>query len=159
MMSVFGRGLKRDVKSSSFGSSKTYLLIPTLVLGFKMNSSNIKAAARAFRVGSKPDFVLGGTLHPSVKWAEEDNEVDPDELAKVDKVVVQQGYIFSWICSLCLTICRVPKSLKLLDGTHEMDSFCLSHTETKKVPWSDERPLENKELNAIIGALFTLWRY
>ncbi|PWA92677.1 ulp1 protease family, C-terminal catalytic domain-containing protein [Artemisia annua] len=26
------------------------------------------------------------------------------------------------------------------------------------VPWSDERPLENKELNAIIGAWFTLWR-
>nr|GEV51054.1 nucleotide-binding, alpha-beta plait [Tanacetum cinerariifolium] len=40
-------------------------------------------AARAFRAGSKPDFVLGGTLHPTVKWAEEDNEVDPDELAKI----------------------------------------------------------------------------
>ncbi|GKB19535.1 hypothetical protein Tco_0853458 [Tanacetum coccineum] len=26
------------------------------------------------------------------------------------------------------------------------------------VPWSNERSLENKELNAIIGALFTLWR-
>ncbi|PWA74706.1 hypothetical protein CTI12_AA249150 [Artemisia annua] len=25
------------------------------------------------------------------------------------------------------------------------------------VPWSDERPLENKELNAIVGAWFTLW--
>ncbi|KAK9061768.1 hypothetical protein SSX86_018951 [Deinandra increscens subsp. villosa] len=41
------------------------------------------AAARAFRVGSKPDFVLGGTSHPSVKWAEEDARVDPDELAKI----------------------------------------------------------------------------
>ncbi|PWA72502.1 Nucleotide-binding, alpha-beta plait [Artemisia annua] len=46
-------------------------------------------AARAFRVGSKPDFVLGGTLHPSIKWAEEDNEVDPDELAK-DKEGISQ---------------------------------------------------------------------
>ncbi|GJY81062.1 hypothetical protein Tco_0493813 [Tanacetum coccineum] len=27
-----------------------------------------------------------------------------------------------------------------------------------KVPWSNKRPLENKELNAIIGAWFTLWR-
>ncbi|GJW16376.1 ABC transporter C family member 12-like protein [Tanacetum coccineum] len=27
-----------------------------------------------------------------------------------------------------------------------------------QVPWSNERPLENKELNAIIGAWFTLWR-
>ncbi|GJY98627.1 hypothetical protein Tco_0516057, partial [Tanacetum coccineum] len=27
-----------------------------------------------------------------------------------------------------------------------------------KVPWSNERPLENKDLNAIIGAWFTLWR-
>ncbi|GJZ67714.1 ulp1 protease family, C-terminal catalytic domain-containing protein [Tanacetum coccineum] len=26
------------------------------------------------------------------------------------------------------------------------------------VPWSNERPLENKEFNAIIGAWFTLWR-
>ncbi|GJW99815.1 hypothetical protein Tco_0183729 [Tanacetum coccineum] len=26
------------------------------------------------------------------------------------------------------------------------------------VPWSNQRPLENKELNAIIGAWFTLWR-
>ncbi|GJX09661.1 NAC domain-containing protein 82-like protein [Tanacetum coccineum] len=26
------------------------------------------------------------------------------------------------------------------------------------VPWSNERPLKNKELNAIIGAWFTLWR-
>lgn len=41
------------------------------------------AAARAFRAGSKPDFVLGGTLHPSVQWAEEDTEADPDEIAKV----------------------------------------------------------------------------
>nr|GEX08595.1 ulp1 protease family, C-terminal catalytic domain-containing protein [Tanacetum cinerariifolium] len=31
-------------------------------------------------------------------------------------------------------------------------------TEEKGVPWSNERPLENKELNAIIGAWFTLWR-
>ncbi|GJY76728.1 beta carbonic anhydrase 5, chloroplastic isoform X2 [Tanacetum coccineum] len=28
----------------------------------------------------------------------------------------------------------------------------------REVPWSNERPLENKELNAIIGAWFTLWR-
>ncbi|GJU11980.1 tyrosine-protein kinase, non-receptor Jak2 [Tanacetum coccineum] len=27
-----------------------------------------------------------------------------------------------------------------------------------EVPWSNERPLENKELNAIIGTWFTLWR-
>nr|GEZ58028.1 ulp1 protease family, C-terminal catalytic domain-containing protein [Tanacetum cinerariifolium] len=27
-----------------------------------------------------------------------------------------------------------------------------------EVPWSNERPLENKELNMIIGAWFTLWR-
>nr|GEU85909.1 ulp1 protease family, C-terminal catalytic domain-containing protein [Tanacetum cinerariifolium] len=27
-----------------------------------------------------------------------------------------------------------------------------------EVPWCNERPLENKELNAIIGAWFTLWR-
>ncbi|GJX40184.1 FACT complex subunit SSRP1-like protein [Tanacetum coccineum] len=41
--------------------------------------------ARAFRAGTKPDFVLGGTLHPTVKWAEEDNQVDHDELARIKK--------------------------------------------------------------------------
>ncbi|GKC48439.1 hypothetical protein Tco_1066161, partial [Tanacetum coccineum] len=30
--------------------------------------------------------------------------------------------------------------------------------ETRPVLWSNEHPLENKELNAIIGAWFTLWR-
>ncbi|KAI3799128.1 hypothetical protein L1987_34418 [Smallanthus sonchifolius] len=53
-----------------------------LGFGFVKFSSHA-AASRALRVGSKPDFVLGGTLHPSVKWAEEDAGVDPDELAKI----------------------------------------------------------------------------
>ncbi|GJV74109.1 hypothetical protein Tco_1494104 [Tanacetum coccineum] len=35
------------------------------------------------------------------------------------------------------------------------DSFCSSEA---LVSWTNERPLE-KELNAIIGAWFTLWRY
>ncbi|XP_059645321.1 polyadenylate-binding protein, cytoplasmic and nuclear-like isoform X3 [Cornus florida] len=41
------------------------------------------AAARAYRAGSKPEFLLAGKCHPVVKWAEEEPEVDPDELAKV----------------------------------------------------------------------------
>ncbi|XP_076935572.1 uncharacterized protein LOC143602295 [Bidens hawaiensis] len=41
------------------------------------------AASRAFMLGSKPGFVLGDFLHPSVKWAEEDAGVDQDELAKI----------------------------------------------------------------------------
>ncbi|XP_035830096.1 uncharacterized protein LOC110866598 [Helianthus annuus] len=39
--------------------------------------------SRALKVGAKPNFVLGGTLHPSVKWAEEDAGVDTQELAKI----------------------------------------------------------------------------
>ncbi|GJS52157.1 hypothetical protein Tco_0625519 [Tanacetum coccineum] len=31
-------------------------------------------------------------------------------------------------------------------------------TRLLQVPWSNEHPLENKELNAVIGAWFTLWR-
>nr|XP_043631789.1 uncharacterized protein LOC122603211 isoform X2 [Erigeron canadensis] len=50
--------------------------------GFIKFSSHA-AAARAFRAGSRPGFVLGATLHPTVKWAEEDAGVDPDELAKI----------------------------------------------------------------------------
>ncbi|GJZ54168.1 hypothetical protein Tco_0609053 [Tanacetum coccineum] len=33
-----------------------------------------------------------------------------------------------------------------------------SRAQKRKVPWSNERLLENKELNAIIGVWFTLWR-
>ncbi|KAK6913331.1 Heterogeneous nuclear ribonucleoprotein Q acidic domain [Dillenia turbinata] len=45
--------------------------------------SSHAAAARAYRVGSKSDFLLGNHWHPVVEWAEEEPEVDPDELAKV----------------------------------------------------------------------------
>ncbi|KAH9304487.1 hypothetical protein KI387_008891, partial [Taxus chinensis] len=41
------------------------------------------AAARAHRVGSKQDFMLGGKWHPIVDWAESELEADPAELAKV----------------------------------------------------------------------------
>lgn len=34
-------------------------------------------------MGSKPDFVIGGNLHPTVQWAEEEAEVDPTVLAKI----------------------------------------------------------------------------
>nr|GEY02245.1 ulp1 protease family, C-terminal catalytic domain-containing protein [Tanacetum cinerariifolium] len=33
-----------------------------------------------------------------------------------------------------------------------------THHTLLKVSWTNERPLENRELNAIIGAWFTLWR-
>lgn len=45
--------------------------------------SSHAAAARAFRVGSQSDFLIGGKLHPSVQWAEEEPEVDPNELAQI----------------------------------------------------------------------------
>ncbi|GJQ92459.1 hypothetical protein Tco_0128467 [Tanacetum coccineum] len=39
-----------------------------------------------------------------------------------------------------------------------LESFALDPSSEYQVPWSNERPLENKELNAIIGAWFTLWQ-
>ncbi|CAN4079454.1 unnamed protein product [Withania somnifera] len=45
--------------------------------------SSHAAAARAFRVGYQSDFLIGGKLHPSVQWAEEEPEVDPNELAQI----------------------------------------------------------------------------
>lgn len=45
--------------------------------------SSHAAAARALRVGSQSDFLIGGNLHPSVQWAEEEPEVDPNELAQI----------------------------------------------------------------------------
>ncbi|KAF8408193.1 hypothetical protein HHK36_007335 [Tetracentron sinense] len=41
------------------------------------------AAARAHRVGSKPDFLLGGKWHPVVDWAEEEPEIDSEQMAKI----------------------------------------------------------------------------
>ncbi|CAI9109825.1 OLC1v1009731C1 [Oldenlandia corymbosa var. corymbosa] len=40
------------------------------------------AAARALRVGSKPEFLLGN-LHPAVQWVEEQPEIDPAVLSKI----------------------------------------------------------------------------
>ncbi|CAN4082675.1 unnamed protein product [Withania somnifera] len=45
--------------------------------------SSHAAAARAFRLGSQSDFLIGGKLHPSVQWAEEEPEVNPNELAQI----------------------------------------------------------------------------
>ncbi|XP_060195790.1 uncharacterized protein LOC132625041 isoform X2 [Lycium barbarum] len=51
--------------------------------------SSHAAAARAFRVGSQSDFLIGGKLHPSVQWAEEEPEVDPNELAQIRTAFVR----------------------------------------------------------------------
>lgn len=42
-----------------------------------------QAAARAHRIGSKPDFMLGVDLHPVVDWAEPEPEFDLADTAKV----------------------------------------------------------------------------
>ncbi|KAJ8637400.1 hypothetical protein MRB53_011667 [Persea americana] len=44
--------------------------------------SSHSAAARAYRLGSKPDFLLGN-CHPVVDWAEKEPEIDPEELVKI----------------------------------------------------------------------------
>ncbi|GER45311.1 heterogeneous nuclear ribonucleoprotein A1 [Striga asiatica] len=46
------------------------------------------AARRAHRVCSQPDFRLGN-LHPDVQWAEEENEIDPNEHAKIKVAFVR----------------------------------------------------------------------
>ncbi|KAG6504878.1 hypothetical protein ZIOFF_037226 [Zingiber officinale] len=46
------------------------------------------AAARAHRIGSKPDFLLDGNWHPVIDWVEKDPEIDPEELAKIKTAYV-----------------------------------------------------------------------
>lgn len=41
------------------------------------------AAARAYRIGNKPDFTLEGNWRPIIDWAQTENDFDPDEMAKV----------------------------------------------------------------------------
>ncbi|GAB4827372.1 hypothetical protein Ancab_034258 [Ancistrocladus abbreviatus] len=47
------------------------------------------AAAWAYRMGSKADFVLWGNCHPTVEWAVEDSGIDADEIAKVKVAFVR----------------------------------------------------------------------
>ncbi|GJY16700.1 hypothetical protein Tco_0387122 [Tanacetum coccineum] len=89
---VINEGSKRDDKDSKNKAVTGVQIevngIESTVVGMQGNKRVIEVEekesnARAFRAGTKPDFVLRGTLHPTGKWAEEDNEVDPDELARV----------------------------------------------------------------------------
>ncbi|KAH7352547.1 hypothetical protein KP509_19G051400 [Ceratopteris richardii] len=41
------------------------------------------AAARAYRIGNKPDFTLKGKWHPIIDWAQSETDFDPDEMAKI----------------------------------------------------------------------------
>ena len=52
-----------------------------------------QAAARAHRVGSKQDFMLGGKWRVLVDWAESNPELDPDEMAKVSCLFLS-GFVF-----------------------------------------------------------------
>eukprot|EP00249_Psilotum_nudum_P005047 c18534_g1_i1 orf=317-1885(+) len=45
--------------------------------------STHSAAARAFRVANRADFLLGGKWHPAVDWASSEPEPDPEEMSKV----------------------------------------------------------------------------
>ncbi|CAL9758131.1 unnamed protein product [Musa acuminata subsp. burmannicoides] len=45
--------------------------------------SSHAAAARAYRIGSKADFLLAGKWHPVIDWAEKEPEIDPEELSKI----------------------------------------------------------------------------
>ncbi|WKA04020.1 hypothetical protein VitviT2T_022086 [Vitis vinifera] len=66
-----------------FGSGDTSLGQKQQNRGFAfVKFSSHAAAARAHRMGSKSDFLLGDSWHPVVEWAEEP-EIDPEELAKI----------------------------------------------------------------------------
>ncbi|XP_042755245.1 uncharacterized protein LOC111920081 isoform X2 [Lactuca sativa] len=86
---VFPDVVSIDLAMPQSGSEATSKKFKNRGFAFVKFSSHA-TAARAFRAGSKPDFVLGGTLHPSVQWVEEDPEVDPDELAKIKIAFVRK---------------------------------------------------------------------
>ncbi|CAI9272637.1 unnamed protein product [Lactuca saligna] len=86
---VFPDVVSIDLAMPQSGSETTSKKFKNRGFAFVKFSSHA-TAARAFRAGSKPDFVLGGTLHPSVQWVEEDPEVDPDELAKIKIAFVRK---------------------------------------------------------------------
>ncbi|XP_076932306.1 uncharacterized protein LOC143597794 [Bidens hawaiensis] len=79
---VFPDVVSVDLAQPPSGSDTARKKIKNRGFGFVKFSSH-SAAARALKAGAKPGFVLGGTLHPSIKWAEENAGVDSDELAKI----------------------------------------------------------------------------
>ncbi|GJW92294.1 hypothetical protein Tco_0169847 [Tanacetum coccineum] len=62
--------------------------------------------------------------------------------------------------SFTLFLLKLPKETIAAESNSSRIRFSMHYQVVLgcSVPWSNERPLENKELNAIIGAWFTLWR-
>lgn len=57
-------------------------------------------------MGSKSDFLLGGSWHPVIEWAEEP-EIDPEELAKVFIVICLLTvctFVYCYQFAACYTI-------------------------------------------------------
>ncbi|KAJ8513554.1 hypothetical protein OPV22_003988 [Ensete ventricosum] len=50
--------------------------------------SSHAAAARAYRVGSKAEFLFAGKWHPVIDWAEKEPEIDPEELSKIKSAFI-----------------------------------------------------------------------
>ncbi|TVU49575.1 hypothetical protein EJB05_00888 [Eragrostis curvula] len=63
--------------ASNFSSNKRHLNRGFAFVRFSSHG----AAARAVRIGSRTDFLLGGILHPAINWAEK-SHTDADEMAK-----------------------------------------------------------------------------
>ncbi|GJX03448.1 cryptochrome 2 [Tanacetum coccineum] len=74
-----------------------------------------------------------------------------DDSEKPSNALLGRAWSLGWI--------NDDKALIEFIENHLLDYANNRQTVTGKVPWSNERSLENKELNAIIDAWFTLWRY
>ncbi|GJX29830.1 hypothetical protein Tco_0237909 [Tanacetum coccineum] len=94
-------------------------------------------------------------LHASLNW---DSEAGAGlasltgVLAFKDLETWIRNHVVLWQVAVVSVLCVQPEpSYKLLIRD-------VLHSFIPLVPWTNERPLENKELNAIIDAWFTLWR-
>ncbi|GKB42103.1 putative DUF21 domain-containing protein, chloroplastic, partial [Tanacetum coccineum] len=94
-------------------------------------------------------------------------EIIPKSIAVHNAIAVARAVVHpvAWLSIVLYRVGRVVTflsmgMLKILGLKAKRIRFSMHYQVVLgcSVPWSNERPLKNKELNAIIGVWFTLWR-
>ncbi|GKC55086.1 putative DUF21 domain-containing protein, chloroplastic, partial [Tanacetum coccineum] len=111
-----------------------------------------------------PDYCISGYSSVVVILL---TEIIPKSIAVHNAIAVARAVVHpvAWLSIVLYRVGRVVTflsmgMLKILGLKAKRIRFSMHYQVVLgcSVPWSNERPLKNKELNAIIGVWFTLWR-
>ncbi|GJT56177.1 pyrophosphate--fructose 6-phosphate 1-phosphotransferase subunit alpha [Tanacetum coccineum] len=124
-------------------------IIEGMDIGWSSLQSGLKLVYWVTRSISDDDLKPGVTAEP---------KITKTILSDDDEYLVNSQLI-SNVCTYALSAEKYYYFIRLMGRKASHVSMeCTMQSHPNMVPWSNERPLENKELNAIIGAWFTLWR-